>query len=396
MQNKASPPQVWLSLTLVLLIIEFFDELHYALGGAALPALQAELKLDYAQVGLLLGLPHILGSAIEWAIMLLGDTRLRKWLVIGGGLVVALSVLAVGGATSFPVLLAAVVVSFPASGAFVTLAQATLVDQNPQREAQVMARWTLAGSLGNLAGPLALAGILTVGLSWRWGYGMLGVLALLLTGLAARCAFPVLQTAQHASWRHELRTLWQGVIQVVTNLGLLRWMLLIEIADLMLDVFTSFAALYFANVAGMSTTEVSLVLALLMLGSLAADALAIPLLERFQGRTLVRATAGLAGLLFAGFLTAPWLPVKVGLAVLLKVATLGWYAILKGETYAAVPGKSGTLNAINSLTGLVSGAIPWGVGLAAERFGLQNAMWLLLLGPVCLLLWVPRAGRPEK
>src|SRR3972149_11958615 len=78
-----------LSLTLLFLLIEFFDELNFAIEGAVLPVLRVELTLSYAQVGLLLGLPHVISTLIEPVIMLLGDTNLRKRLIIAGGLGIA-------------------------------------------------------------------------------------------------------------------------------------------------------------------------------------------------------------------------------------------------------------------------------------------------------------------
>src|SRR3990170_8536641 len=90
--------------SLLFLLIEFFDELSYGIDGAALPAIRGEVGLTYAQVGLMLGLPGILSTIVEPVIMLLGDTRLRKGLIISGGMAMALSVALVAGARSFPVL----------------------------------------------------------------------------------------------------------------------------------------------------------------------------------------------------------------------------------------------------------------------------------------------------
>ena len=57
------------------------------------------------------------------------------------------------------------------------------MDQNPGRQAQMMARWTAAGSLGNLLGPLLLAGGFALGWGWRWAYaGLAGLALLLVTG----------------------------------------------------------------------------------------------------------------------------------------------------------------------------------------------------------------------
>ena len=165
-------------LAVLFLLIEFFDELHYGIQTAALPALRTDLSLSYAQVGALLGVPGVISALIEPILMLLGDTRHRKTLVIGGGLAICLALLLLAGAQTFPVALLALVIAFPASGAFVTLSQATLMDQNPGRQAQMMARWTAAGSLGNLIGPLLLAGGFALGWGWRWAFAGLAGLAL--------------------------------------------------------------------------------------------------------------------------------------------------------------------------------------------------------------------------
>ena len=92
------------SLSFLLLLIEFFDELNYAISGAALPAIRRDLGLTYAQVGLILGLPTLLSSFIEPALMLLGDTPLRKRLVFGGGVAVMLSLLLIAVTPSWGVL----------------------------------------------------------------------------------------------------------------------------------------------------------------------------------------------------------------------------------------------------------------------------------------------------
>jgi FSR family fosmidomycin resistance protein-like MFS transporter len=268
------------------------------------------------------------------------------------------------------------------------------METHPGREPQMMARWTVFGSLGNLLGPLILAGIFGIGLSWRWGYFSLLILVIPLVVFVWINHIPIPAAAQigHASWKMEFEDMLHGLAQAMTNFAMLRWLLLIEVADLLLDVFTSFIPLYFVNVSGVTNAQASLVLSVVMAGSLLSDILAVPLLEWFSGRSLVRFSAGLAAILFAAFLLVPWLPVKIVLAFLVKISTLGWYAVMKGEAYAAARGKSGAQNAVDSLLGVISGAIPWVVGWTASQVGLQSAMWLLLAGPLALIFWVPRAS----
>ena len=391
------------SLALLFFLIEFFDELNYAIDGAALPSLRHDLGLTYAQVGLLLGLPHILGSVIELVIMLLGDTPLRKKLIVGGGLMVCLSVLLVAVSHSFPLLLLAMVIGFPASGAFVTLSQANLMDLNPGREAHMMARWTLFGSLGNLIGPLLLAGGFTMALGWRWSFFFLAGLALILTlavGLSQLPSRPAAQKPADGLSPAESpsgNSLVDTIRELLGNLKaawltptLLRWVGLLILADLMMDVFTSYLPLYFTDVVRMTPAQTSLMISAAMLANLASDVILIPVLERFQGRSVVRASATLVLFLYPLWLLVPWLWAKILLALVLKLFTLGWYSVLQGEAYAAVPGRSGTVMAIISLAGLLGGVIPWTIGFVANQAGLPAAMWLLLLGPLSLVLFVPR------
>jgi FSR family fosmidomycin resistance protein-like MFS transporter len=381
-------------LTLIFLIIEFFDELNYAVGGAALPAIRTDLALTYAQIGLLLGLPHIIGTLVEPIIMLLGDTPLRKTLVVGGGVAVCVSLIMIAGAGSFPAVLGAFILSFPASGAFVTLSQATLMDLNPGREPHMMARWTVAGSLGDLIGPLMLAAGLSLALGWRWFFIVLGAICLLLTLLIWSRHFPKHPASSIGgspnnniySPKKLLGNLWEAV----HTWRLIRWIVLLQLSDLLLDVFTGYITLYFTDVVGISLAQASMVLGLVMLSGLASNLLLIPLLERFSGRAIVRVSAGAVALLYVVWLMVPWPLAKIALVVIIRLSTYGWYEVLQGEAYAAVPGRSGTVMAIGSMAGLAGGVIAWLIGWIAGQVGLVAAMWLLLLGPVSLVVFVPR------
>lgn len=381
-----------LPLTFLFLLIEFFDELHYGVQSAALPSLRNDLGLTYTQAGILLGLPGLLGSIFEPVIMLLGDTWLRKRLMILGGSSLVGVVILLGTAQTFTVALFAMIISFLASGAFVTLSQATLMDLNPSREPQMMARWTLAGAIGNLAGPLLVAAVFTQGLSWRVSYWILAVpgFTLTLLLLASRLPHRRKHPADEAQpGKVEISSLLIGLWQAVRNVHLMRWLILLNFADLLLDVFLSYSALYFSDVVGLAPTQVAIVISGLMAAGLLANIVLIPILEKVDGRRLVRLTAFIVGMGYVAWLLTPWVWSKIVLALALRFLTLGWYEVLQGEAYAALPGRSGTVMAINSITGLLGSLLVWAVGWVAEHLGLQGAMWLLLSGPLSLILLIP-------
>ena len=379
-------------LAFLFLLIEFFDELNYGIGNVALPAIRSDLGLSYVQIGMVLGLPGIVNTVIEPVLMLLGDTRFRKQIILAGGITIVLSLVAIATTRSFPVVLLGMVIGYPASGAFVSLSQATLMDLNPGCEPQMMARWTVAGSAGNLVGPLVLAGGFALGYGWRWAYFGMAGLCVLLVSLTWKSKFPSHSMVEPAPPPVlPVRNLLAGLWDALCNPRLMRWMVLLQASDLLLDVLTGYLPLYFTDVTGMTVAQASLIMSGLMLVGLVSNIALIPILDRISGRHLVRISAGVTGILYTAWLLAPLLWVKIGLILLIKLVTLGWYEVLQGEAFATIPGRSGTVMATNSIIGVLGGGISFFIGWVAAHAGLPAAMWILLIGPISLVLFVPRA-----
>jgi MFS transporter, FSR family, fosmidomycin resistance protein len=154
--------------------------------GAASPLIRDDLDLSYADVGIALAIPGFVGSALDPVLGVAADTARRRALIVAGGIAFAASVSLLGAAVGFWTLLIALVLGNPASGAFVGLAQATLMDVQPAQRERNMARWTLAGSFGYVGGPLLLAGALWLRLDWRGVIVALGFAALPLAWAARR------------------------------------------------------------------------------------------------------------------------------------------------------------------------------------------------------------------
>jgi FSR family fosmidomycin resistance protein-like MFS transporter len=373
--------------TFLLLAIEFLDELVFGAREAAWPLIRTDLHLTYIQVGLLLGLPNFLASFIEPLIGILGDTGKRRALILGGGIFFTFDLLATGLAPSFPVLLLAFVIFAPASGAFVSLSQSSLMDSDPQRHEPLMARWTLAGSLGVVAGPLALGAAVWFGFGWRGLFIAFTVLALALTALAWRQTFPRPHADEETGG---LRAGVRGALAALRRGAVWRWLILLMCSDFMLDILLGFLALYLVDVAHASAAQAGLAVAVWSGVGLLGDALLIPLLEKVRGLTYLRYSAVVMFALYPAFLLLPGFPLKLVALALMGLFNSGWYAILKGQLFSAMPGQSGTVMAVDSGFGVIVALVPTLVGLLAERFGLGPTMWVLLLGPLALLIGLPR------
>jgi FSR family fosmidomycin resistance protein-like MFS transporter len=172
--------------------------------------------------------------------------------------------------------------------------------------------------------------------------------------------------------------------------GVLRWLILLAFSDFMLDILLGFLALYVVDVAGGTPEQGALAVAVWTGFGLLGDALLIPLLERVRGLAYLRVSAAVMLVLFPAFLLAPAFEAKLVLLGLMGLFNAGWYAILKGQLYSALPGQSGTVMAVDSLFGLAASTVPALLGWLAGLIGLAAAIWLLLLGPVALLVGLRR------
>ena len=368
-----------LRLIAVLLAIELPDEFVFGVREAAWPVIRADFRLSYVAVGILLTAPSLIGAAVGPAFGLLADAGRRRLLLLSGGTVSASALVLAALARDFLPLLLGFVLLAPASGAFVGLAQAALMDLEPGRHEASMARWVLAGSIGVVLGPLSLAAALALGLGWRTCFVGLALLTALLV-LAAR-ALPS-DGGAAGSFHRTLR----GALQALKRPNVVRWLALLQLTDLLGDVFLGYLALYLVDVARVGPLEASIGVAVWSIAALVGDAALVWLLAHISGITCLRLTAVLVLAVFPGFLLLPGTAAKLVLLALLGVLRAGWYAITMGRLYAELPGASGTAVALADLSGLAGRLSPLIIGLLAQRLGLSSAIWLLLLAPLSLLI----------
>jgi FSR family fosmidomycin resistance protein-like MFS transporter len=374
----------------IFLLIEFLDELVFGVTGAAWPLIRTDLRLNYVQIGLALSLPGIIGNIIEPFLGILGDVWKRRVLILGGGIFFALACFLTAVSCNFVFLLISFIVFNPSSGAFVSLSQANLMDLDPSRHEHNMARWTFAGSIGVFLGPLVLGGAAFIGFGWRGVFFVLAGLAVLI--LAGAWRLLPRPSADHPLLP-KLSSIWEGIRNAFIALksgAVVRWLVLLEFSDLMLDVLYGYLALYFVDVASFTVSNAALAVAVWTGFGLLGDFLLIPLLEKVRGLSYLRISVVVELILFPAFLLVPNPWAKLVIAGFLGLFNSGWYAILKGNLYSSMPGQSGTVIALGNIVGFIGKFIPFGIGLAAEYFGLGSAMWLLLVGPVALLIGLPR------
>ncbi len=340
------------------LAVELVDELVDGTRGAAFPLIRHDLALSYAQIGLLASVPLLLGSLLELPLgVLAGHGRRQRIAVLAGGVAFIGSLVAAATAHSFAALLIAFVAFYPASGAFVSLTQSGLMDADPARQEQHMARWNLAGSAGAVTGPVLLVVVLAGGGGWRTTY-------LVLAGCAVLA--------------------WLGVARSGPRPAAAPAAAGYDGPD------PGFLAVYLVDVVHATPAEAALGVAVRLVAGLAGDAALVRVLERTAGRRVLAVSAAAATVLYPGFLLVPGYWPKLVVLAGLSITTAPWYPVLQANLYGSLPGQSGVAVTLTSAASLAGGIGPLAAGFLAERFGLGWALAGLVLAPVCLLAGLGR------
>lgn len=384
-------------MSFVYLLIEFLDELIYGISEAAWPFIRDDLHLNYIQIGLALSLPGFLANFIEPFLFTLADTWKRRAVILAGGIFFTISLALTGISTSFLFLLSSFILFHPSSGAFVSISQASLMDLAPGRREHNMARWTFAGSLGVFIGPILLSGAAYIGFGWR---GMFLALALISTLILAytwkRIPNEKGETHEPIPSFKDILNQFKSTFASLKNWSIVRWLILLEFSDLMLDVLYGFLPLYFVDVAGFTPTQAALSVAVWTGVGLLGDFLLIPLVERVKGLDYLRISVVIELILFPLFLLSSQAWLKLVIIGFMGFFNSGWYAILKANLFDSMHGQSGAVLTLDNVSGLFGKLIPFGIGLTAHAFGIGTAMWLLLAGPIALFIGLPRRNlEPE-
>jgi FSR family fosmidomycin resistance protein-like MFS transporter len=372
---------------IILYGVELLDEFIYGLQSAVLPHIKSDLALTYTQVGLLFSIPGFIGIISDPIVGLLADTRHRRALVIGGITATALGLFLVAIGNSFALILLAFSILFIASTGYVSLTQATLIDRDPSRAEQTMARWVFWGSIGVMIAPLIVTALFYFGYGWRGLYLSLAGVAGIYAALLLRYRF---DSHAGAEKQASAREMIGNLVSALKVRELWRWLLLEELADFMLDKLLEVTGLYFSDVVGVSLAAASGAVAVFTITGLAGDTLLVPTLEKVSGLKLLRLSAIVVLIAYASFLLVPITWLKFVLIGVVSFCTAGWHAILRGKTYSVLPGQSGVVVSVTALGNISAIIVPLVIGRIADTFGLSWAMWVLALGPIAMILGLPK------
>jgi MFS family permease len=379
----------WLSP--ILLNMGLLDELITGIPVVALPLLRDRLGLDYVQIGFLFTAAAFSGMLVEPFINLLSDRRAKKTWILWGLVLLAGAFVLIGNLTSYPLLLLAFVVSFPAGGAAVDLSQAVLIDAAPGDGSRIMTRWTLLSSIGDFLAPLVVTIFVALHLGWTELCWLAAALWFLAALLLAPLRFPARYSDREAQEDAEETGLWKGLREALRDPSLLRWAAISVIPTMLDEVFLSFVVLYLRDALHVSEALISLIVVLQM----AASFTSLFLLERLLKRRQLSSTRLLAWSSFValvgvlGLLIIHPLWLVVGALLVISASCASWYPLAMGEAYARKPERSGVVRVVVGLGNPFEMALPGVIGLICARFGILAGLGVLGLAPVLVLVLLP-------
>jgi fucose permease len=249
----------------------------------------------------------------------------------------------------------------------------------------MMTRWTMLGELGDFAGPALFAVLAWLSIGWRGAYLVVGgLVALWAIPIALQRAVPSAASDDDEDETDESAGL-RAISTVLGNHRLLLWLFGTALCNLLDEILVVFASLHLRDNLGATVVERSAILAGSVIGSALGLIIADRLLRRVSPLRLLAMSAATCAVTYALWILAPtlWLSGLALFAVGIAAAPL--YPIAAAQAYAALPGRSGTVNAAGHLFTPLTLAMPWLLGVLADHFGAAAALWPLLLQPLTLV-----------
>jgi FSR family fosmidomycin resistance protein-like MFS transporter len=276
-----------------------------------------------------------------------------------------------------------------ASGLSCGIAQAALVDGDPDRREERMAEWTLAGELGDLAAPALLVIASVAGHGWRTAMIVAGGIAALSALSIGRLELPradeeLEEGAEGAEGAEGEEAERPRLRDALANRPLLLWLFACSLCGFLDEALVAFAALFVRDRLGGDLSVQSAVIAACTIGG-ALGLIAMPrALKRMQPLALLAICAAGSALSYGAWLMVRSIAGSIALMFVVGFFTSAHYPLVKAQAYRSLPERSALVNAVNALFNPIDLLIPLALGLTADRFGLIAALAVLALQPVLL------------
>ena len=349
-----------------LLVVRLVDETVAYLPAGALESIRDDLDLTYGRAALLLVL-FPAGGVLGVVPTVAADYVSRRFLAVAGAAGYGVGLLVFAAGAPFAVLAVTVFLMGAMGDAMVHGAEIALVDEARPRLQVALARVNALAAVGDLLGPLLLAGVVAAGFGWQAAFGVAGAMALLYGAWLGAHRFPPPRPPEHRPLA--------GVVAAVRDRRVLALGLAGGLLSLLDEPFLAFVVAFLQQERGQDASVANLVA-----GASVAGGLVAYLVLGRPGRVDSLRPGGVAAAVLplgvVGLVLAPSIVLQgaAGFGVGASIATI--WLVVQHARLTVREGQAGTTTAVASSVEMATVAFPLAAGAVADAHGLAVTLWL--------------------
>ncbi len=368
------------------------DELSSGIPYGSAAQIERAFGLSYTATAIVMFVvPGAIAMVVEPFVFLLADRYPRAQFLRAGVTLMAISLGAVALAPNAIVLAIAISVFWIAIGSSVSLAQATLVDRNPDARGRTMARWTLLSTAGDFLVPLVIGGVSFAGHGWRIAHVVVGCAIALFAVMLWRLEIPA-DLGREGDIDEDSPGLLATLKDALKDRVLMAWLFGVALCDLLDEILVVFATIHVRDqLGGGIEWQSAMILAMTIGGGVGLVVLERLLATRSE-RSMLLVCASACAVAFVAWILAPALWLSVALMAVVGMFAAPLYPLAAAQAYARRPDASGSVLAAQSLFTPLGLALPFVVGFIADRAGTYVALLVLIAQPLGLVALVMLGG----
>lgn len=371
------------------------DELSSGIPYGSAAQIERAFGLSYTATAIVMFVvPGAIAMVVEPFVFLLADRYPRAVFLRVGVSAMALSLVGIALAPNAIVLAIAISAFWISIGTSVPIAQATLVDRNPDARGRTMARWTLLSTAGDFLVPFIIGGVALAGHGWRIAHVVVAIAIALFAVMLWRFDIPadLGNTRDDGDEEGEAPGLVATLRDALKDRVLVAWLFGVTLCELLDEILVVFATIHVRDQLGGGIAWQSAVILSMTVGSgVGLIALERMLLKRTERTMLLWCAIGCA-MAFVVWVLAPTLWLSVVSMAVVGMFAAPLYPLAAAQAYARRPEASGSVLAAQSLFTPMGLALPFVIGFLADQAGTYVALLALVAQPVGLAALVIFGG----
>ena len=368
--------------------VDFLDEVGSGIAPVSAADIRDEFAVAYSGIALmLLVAPLLLSLVVEGPLLLYSDRwrrdRVATFCIAAMGVCMLLAATA-----SSPWMLALWFGAWGSIGGLgCGLCQGVLMDAYPDARERWMTRWTLMGAIGDSATPILIVAVTAAGWGWREALAVAGALHLLHALVLSRVRLDdETQTSDEGSEEDDENepegSMWEKLREALRDRKLMLWLAACALCCLLDEILVAFGALFLRDELGAGVEVQGLAFLAAAVGGAVGLAVTDRLLTRVDPLRLLIATSLATAVVFAAWLCVRSIPASVILLGLIGLFCSPLYPICAARAYAARPGQTGLVSALDQLFAPFPLLAPLLIGFVADEVGIVIALAILVVQPI--------------